>query len=232
MSTLPTPSTWTLPPSKFSSVYPHHTSLRALWELKWRFPCSLSVYPFHDGKIEDFQPIFEKLIEDNEKGVVGDAYEDGYTERFLPRVRELVGMAKDALRAEGGSGKGDGKGRAEAIELYKRAACVLRIARFPSLDAGVGKNGEMALKRRVWEEQKRGMSASFLRRLVQSLGFGLHVVPFHVYCYWPVIGYIGPGVWSTFSFPPSFLRIFTVSDRDSLMLISIFSLSQRCVVMG
>lgn len=37
------------------------------------------------------------------------------------------------------------------IELYKRAACVMRISRFPSIDA----TGPEGLKRKVWEEQKR-----------------------------------------------------------------------------
>ena len=40
----------------------HHQSMEALWTSKWRFPCSLSVYPFHDGKVEDFEKVFDRLI--------------------------------------------------------------------------------------------------------------------------------------------------------------------------
>ena len=91
--------------------------------------------------MEDFAPIFEKLIADG----VNDAYEDEYTEYFLPTARSLVDEA-DRIEDKGGR-----------VDLYKRAACVLRIARFPSVDAGKGRGGGMSLKRKVWEEQKRGM---------------------------------------------------------------------------
>lgn len=128
---------------KFNTVYPHLSGVKALWGTKWQLPCKLSVYPFHDGKIEDFQPIFEKLIADG----VNDAYKDEYTEYFLPTARRLVEEA-DRL---------GGREKETRIELYKRAACVLRIARFPSVDTGEGRGGEMSLKRKVWEEQKRGM---------------------------------------------------------------------------
>jgi hypothetical protein len=64
---------------KFDTVYPHQGSMKALWEMKWKFPvrlyppkhkrrhtnrhqCTKSIYPFHDGSLEDFEPIFEKLI--------------------------------------------------------------------------------------------------------------------------------------------------------------------------
>lgn len=64
---------------KFDTVYPHQGSIKALWEKKWKFPvriqdisdhqqkliisqCTKSIYPFHDGSVEDFEPIFEKLI--------------------------------------------------------------------------------------------------------------------------------------------------------------------------
>lgn len=59
----------------------HHESIKALWETKWRFPvlmilpsnivlgsltaspqCKIGVYPFHDGSIEDFEPVFKYLI--------------------------------------------------------------------------------------------------------------------------------------------------------------------------
>jgi len=95
----------------------------------------LSVYPFHDGKIEDFEPIFESLIKDN----VNDAYSDTYTEYFLPTARKLTDAALSA----------QGSNHAKAAELFKRAACVYRISRFPSLEAGSG------LKRQIFNEQKQ-----------------------------------------------------------------------------
>lgn len=48
--------------SKFEAKMPHHQGIKALWETKWKFPCTISVYPFHDGKFEDFAPVFEELI--------------------------------------------------------------------------------------------------------------------------------------------------------------------------
>lgn len=97
--------------------------------------CEKSVYPFHDGNVADFAPIFESLIRDN----VNDAYTDTYTEYFLPTARKLT---DEALSAQGSD-------RAKAIDLYKRAACVLRISRFPSLEGG-----KTGLKRKVFDEQK------------------------------------------------------------------------------
>ncbi|KAK5330091.1 hypothetical protein LTR93_001680 [Exophiala xenobiotica] len=120
---------------KFHERYPHLSGVKALWETKWKFPCSLSVYPFHDGKLEDFAPIFENLIKDN----VNDAYSDRYTEYFLPTAEKLT---DDALSAQASD-------RVKAADLFKRAACVYRISRFPSLDAGTG------LKKKIFELQKQ-----------------------------------------------------------------------------
>jgi hypothetical protein len=127
------PHSWILG-DKFKTTYAHHESLRALWETKWKLPCKLSVYPFHDGKLEDFEPIFDKLIADG----VNDAYEDRYTEYFLPTAEKLVQQA-DGLQSS-----------QERSKLYLRAACLLRIARFPSLDA----SGPTGIKRSTWERQK------------------------------------------------------------------------------
>lgn len=119
---------------KFYQTYPHLSGVKALWETKWKIPASKSVYPFHHGKFEDFEPIFEKLIKDN----VNDAYQDKYTEYFLPTARRLVDEAMSA----------QGSDRKKAIDLYERAAAVFRISRFPSVDGG-----ETGLKKKVFEEQ-------------------------------------------------------------------------------
>ena len=126
------PKTWLLG-ENFDQKYPHLASLQALWETKWKFPCKISVYPFHHGKFEDFEPIFQSLIA---KGIQ-TAYVDEYTEEFLPGARKLAASAEKAEQ----SGN-----RAEAIDLYERAAAVLRISRFPSKDAS-------DLKKRVFQEQ-------------------------------------------------------------------------------
>lgn len=120
---------------KFLERYPHLSGVKALWETKWKFPCSLGVYPFHDGKLEDFAPIFDNLIRDN----VNDAYSDTYTQYFLPTAEKLTDAALSAQASD----------RAKAAELFNRAACVYRISRFPSLDAGPG------LKKQIFEMQKQ-----------------------------------------------------------------------------
>lgn len=93
------------------------------------------MYPFHDGRFEDFEPIFRRLIEDN----VNDAYSDTYTEYFLPTAEKLTDAAMSAQSSD----------RAKAADLYKRAACIYRISRFPSVDGGKG------LKRKIFEIQKQ-----------------------------------------------------------------------------
>lgn len=64
---------------KFNERYDHLDSIQALWEKKWKFPvinpfsilqwlaltvlqAQKSVYPFHDGKYEDFEKVFGELI--------------------------------------------------------------------------------------------------------------------------------------------------------------------------
>lgn len=94
------------------------------------------MYPFHDGDPSDFEPVFEALIRDN----INDAYSDEYTEYFLPAARALVDQAISTQNSDKG----------KAIDLFKRAACVFRISRFPSVDGG-----ESGLKKRVYAEQKQ-----------------------------------------------------------------------------
>lgn len=54
---------WIMGQEAFECKMPHHEGIKALWETKWKFPCSKSLYPFHDGRYGDFEPIFEFLIE-------------------------------------------------------------------------------------------------------------------------------------------------------------------------
>lgn len=100
----------------------HHDAVSALWSRKWRAPCAAGIYPFTDGDVADFDPIFAELT-----AVAGDdpaiLYRpDDYAAPFLPVGRRLVAQAEDA--ASGGR-------TAEARDLFLRAAAVFRIARFP-----------------------------------------------------------------------------------------------------
>lgn len=124
----------------FSSRAKHHEGIQALWETKWRFPCEKGVYPFHDGKLEDFEPVFEYLIKNN----INDGYSDAYTEAFFPYCDALLKQA-DAEAAQ--------KNHAEASSLYFRVATMYRISRFSYLHA-VGKV-QNSIKNKAWEAQKR-----------------------------------------------------------------------------
>ncbi|KAF1992385.1 alpha/beta-hydrolase [Aulographum hederae CBS 113979] len=120
----------------FTKDFGHHGSTKTLWETRWKFPCSLGVYPFHDSQkhLEDFEPAFQKLIEDKING----PYDDAWTHPFLPTATSLVSQA-DALASTD---------KPAAISLYKRANAVFRIARFPYV------NGS-PLKLDVYERQKK-----------------------------------------------------------------------------
>ncbi|PYI13074.1 alpha/beta-hydrolase [Aspergillus japonicus CBS 114.51] len=122
---------------KFNTVYPHKGSIKALWESKWKFACDKSVYPFHDGSIEDFAPIFEKLIKEN----INDAYEDAYTQAFFPIAESLEKQASEALSSNNTQ---------LASDLLRRAAVVYRISRFPYVDPS-----KDDIKKEAFARQKR-----------------------------------------------------------------------------
>ncbi|CEL06550.1 Putative Conidial pigment biosynthesis protein Ayg1 (AFU_orthologue; AFUA_2G17550) [Aspergillus calidoustus] len=127
---------------KFDTVYPHKGSIRILWETRWKIACERSVYPFHDGNIKDFEPIFEHLIKHN----INDASSDEYTKAFLPVADSLEQRASTALE------NGDSQA---ASELLLRAAVVYRISRFPY----VGPK-DTGLKRDALERQKKAYIAA------------------------------------------------------------------------
>ena len=102
--------------------FPYHESVSALWQNKWRTPCAHGIYPFTDGNVEDFDPIFAELVR-----LSGDRPDilynpDEYAKPFFPVGDKLVSLAERA-EAQGDTDK--------ARELYLRAAAVYRIARFP-----------------------------------------------------------------------------------------------------
>jgi hypothetical protein len=102
--------------------FAHHDSISSLWAQKWRPPCEHGIYPFSDGNVLDFDPIFQELIE-----MSGDSSDilfrpDDYASAFFPAAEQLVKSAE----------KSEEEGDIEkARDLYLRAAAVYRIARFP-----------------------------------------------------------------------------------------------------
>lgn len=118
ISSRPAPPQWLMGAEAFERRMPHHEGIRALWETKWRFPCTKAVYPFHDGAFEDFEPIFLDLISKD----INDGTSPEYTRAFMATAQSLERRGDEA--AAGGDND-------EASRLYLRAACVLRIARFP-----------------------------------------------------------------------------------------------------
>lgn len=114
-----------------------HSSVSGLWDLKWRKLASMGVYPFHDGKVEDFEPIFQKLIQANSDDYNIFYDPDKYGEPFLPAAETLVAEAKMAEK---------GGDTDKARELYLRAGTVCRIGRFPIVRS--------PLSRELWELNK------------------------------------------------------------------------------
>ncbi|RDW81927.1 alpha hydrolase-14 [Coleophoma cylindrospora] len=143
---------------KFDKRMPHHNGIKALWETKWKFPCTISVYPFHDGKFQDFEPVFEYLIAVSleigarvswKQGVselttgkndINDGFGDAYTEAFFPIAEKLTAEGDEC------------EDTAKASELYLRAACLYRIARFPYITNFPEVNSQS--KWRAWQAQK------------------------------------------------------------------------------
>lgn len=104
---------------RIDKVAPHHDSIQALWETKWKRPCSIGIYPFIDGKLEDFEPVFTKLVESN----LRPPYDfDAYAAPFFPVASALEERAQAAEKSND---------TPLASSLYLRAAAVYRIARFP-----------------------------------------------------------------------------------------------------
>ncbi len=82
----------------------------------------MGIYPFVDGKVEDFDPIFEGLINtsNDDSSILYDP--DAYATPFLPVGASLVKQAEEAESANDIE---------KAEELFLRAGAVYRIARFP-----------------------------------------------------------------------------------------------------
>ena len=102
--------------------FAHHESVSKLWAEKWRPPCSRGIYPFTDGDVADFDPIFADLVNRSGDDPAILYRPDDYASAFLPVGEHLTSQAADALSQS----KSD-----QALNLYLRSAAVFRIARFP-----------------------------------------------------------------------------------------------------
>ena len=102
--------------------FEYHQSVEKLWSHKWRPLCAHQIYPFMDGDVSDFDPIFEQLVEASQQNPNILHEPDTYAAPFLP-VGERLTSEADAL-LEGGDVD-------SARRLFLRAAAVYRIARFP-----------------------------------------------------------------------------------------------------
>jgi hypothetical protein len=98
----------------------------------------LTWFRFHDGSIEDFEKIFEKLIADD----TNDPYSDAWASTFMPTAEALVKKAEETEASD----------KSTAVALYKRACVVYRISRFPYIDGS-------SLKRKCYEAQKKAYIA-------------------------------------------------------------------------
>ncbi|KAK1758335.1 esterase FrsA [Echria macrotheca] len=131
---------WIMGTEAFEARMPHHDGIKAVWETKWRFPCSKTVYPFHDGAYEDFEPIFNHLIQND----INDATSAEYTAAFVTVAAALEAQGDKALETNNPKA---------ASALYLRACAVLRIARFPYITAYPTINNQP--KWDAYEAQKR-----------------------------------------------------------------------------
>ena len=119
--------------------FTHHDSVSSLWSQKWRPLCAAGIYPFGEGKVSDFDPIFASLseISDDDANVLYRP--DDYATPFFPVAQQLAAEADEAMS------KGS---TPEARDLFLRAAAVYRIARFPinrsALSQGAWVKGKVA----------------------------------------------------------------------------------------
>ena len=109
--------------------FAHHDSPSKLWFQKWRPLCAAGIYPFMDGNVADFDPIFAELIATSSDNNDILYRPDDYARPFLPVGQQLVAQAEDAASR----GEAD-----DARDLYLRAAAVFRIARFPIIRSSLG----------------------------------------------------------------------------------------------
>lgn len=100
-------------------------------------PCVAGIYPFTDGRGEDFDPIFAELSKISADDAAILHRPDDYAKPFFPVADQLIAAAEEALS----------KGSfVEGRDLFLRAAAVYRIARFPV--------NRSPLSQEAWEKGK------------------------------------------------------------------------------
>ena len=123
--------------------FTHHDSVSLLWSDKWRPLCVAGIYPFFDGRVEDFDPVFETLVRLSGDDPAFLHRPADYAAPFLPGAEARVARADTAM----GAGR-----REEARDLYLRAAAVCRIARYPI--------NRSPLSRQAWQLNKAAYEAA------------------------------------------------------------------------
>ncbi len=142
------------------SPHPPHTDPRQ---------CTQSVYPFHDGDYDDFEPVFREIFEvrspfhtylsslllpSNTTALftqqgISDVSSPSFTECFMHKAETLVEEA-DAIATLGE--------KQAASTIYLRACALYRIARFPYLTSRPRVNDPV--KWQAWEAQKKAYAAA------------------------------------------------------------------------
>lgn len=95
--------------------FTHHESVSKLWAQKWRPPCSHGIYPFTDGEVADFDPIFADLVDQSRDDPAILYRPDDYARPFLPVGERLAAEAAEALSQSNPD---------QARTLYLRSAAV------------------------------------------------------------------------------------------------------------
>lgn len=80
---------------KINHEMPHHKSVKALWEHKWKKNCIINAFPFAYATVEDMEPLIDEL---QSKGI-HNAYTDEWTEVFLPHIERMEKQAVEAEKA-------------------------------------------------------------------------------------------------------------------------------------
>lgn len=99
--------------------FPHHRSITRLWEDRWKPHAAKGNYPFTEGHIDDFEPIFRQLAVAHNDDPAVFADPDTYAAAFFPTAEDLYARAEAAATND------------EKRDLFLRCAAVYRMARVP-----------------------------------------------------------------------------------------------------
>lgn len=100
-------------------AFPHHRSITRLWEDRWNHHAARGSYPFTEGHIDDFEPIYRQLALDHNDDPAVFTDPDTYAAAFFLTAEALYARAEAATTND------------EKRDLYLRCAAVYRMARVP-----------------------------------------------------------------------------------------------------